>query len=176
VEPRPGRGGEREIRATCGARSRIVVGMSLAPDRPVPSLDDDEDVDVVAAFLARQLDAARWDHRAHLLDCHHLHADEGGPIGALDRMRPLIRAHNARVGLAPGSRGYHETITRYYVGAVHHAAVPVDGLLAEPALARTAPARHWSPRALGSPDAVTGWAPPDREPLPWSWPAEDRVP
>jgi hypothetical protein len=104
------------------------------------------------------------------LVCHHLLAVEGGPIPALDRMRSLIRAHNDRVGLAPGSRGYHETITRYFVGAVHHAAVPADGLLAVPALARTAPGRHWSPTALGSPDAVTGWAPPDREPLPWSWP------
>jgi hypothetical protein len=154
----------------------MLISMSLAPDRPVPPTGDD--ADVVARFLAGELDATRWDHRAHLLVCRHLLVVEGGPVGALARIRPLITAHNARVGLAPGSRGYHETITRYYVGAVHQAAAgqdvpataPADGLMAEPTLARTAPGRHWSPTALGSPDAVTGWAPPDREPLPWSWP------
>ncbi|HEX7135249.1 MAG TPA: hypothetical protein VF228_21930 [Iamia sp.] len=141
--------------------------MSVAPDHPVPPVGDEG---VVALFLAGQLDAVRWDHRAHLLVCHHLLAVEGGPAGALARMRPLIQAHNARVGLLPGSRGYHETITRYFIGAVHHPAPSADGLMAEPTLARTAPGRHWSPTALGSPDAVTGWAPPDRAPLPWVWP------
>lgn len=144
--------------------------MSLAPDRPVPPPPEDEHDDVVGLFLAGRLDAERWDHHAHLLVCHHLLAVEGGPVGALARMRPLIQAHNARVGLLPGSRGYHETITRYFVGAVHHAAVPVAGLLAEPTLARTAPGRHWSPTALGSPEAAAGWVRPDRAPLPWVWP------
>ena len=161
-----------ENRATCGAGSRIVRGMSLAPDPPVPHRvgTDAADADtVVALFLADRLDAAQWDHHAHLVVCHHLLAVEGGPVAALARMRPLIQAHNARVGTHTG-RGYHETITRYFIGAVHHAAVPADALMVEPTLARTAPGRHWSPTALGSPDAVTGWAPPDRAPLPWSWP------
>ncbi len=149
-----------EIRATCGARSRIVGSVPA----PVP-VDDD----VVARFLAGDLDARCWDHRAHLLVCHHLLATEGGPRGALARMRPLIQAHNARVGLRT-TRGYHETITCYFIGAVHHVAAPADRLMAEPALARTAPGRHWSPTALGSPEAAAGWRPPDRAPLPWRWP------
>jgi predicted component of type VI protein secretion system len=153
--------------------------MPVVPDRPAPPTAD-PDAELVARFLAGRLDAARWDHRAHLLVCHHLLAVEGGPVGALARLRPLIRAHNARVGTSTGRRrpegaaqasnGYHETITRYFVGAVHHAAPTVAGLLAEPTLARTAPGRHWSPTALGSPDAATGWVPPDRAPLPWVWP------
>lgn len=146
--------------------------MSVAPERPAPHLPSDQEVDddeVVSRFLAGALEARRWDHRAHLLVCHQLLVAEGGPAAALDRMRPLIQAHNARVGTR-GSRGYHETITRYFIGAVHHAAVSVPGLTAEPTLARTAPGRHWSPTALGSPEAAAGWVPPDRAPLPWVWP------
>ncbi len=129
--------------------------------------------DVVTLFLAGRLDAARWDHRAHLLVGHHLLATEGDPAAALARMRPLIQAHNARVGSRTG-RGYHETITRYFIGAVHHAAPGADDLLAVPALARTAPGRHWSPTALGSPEAAAGWVPPDLAPLSWTWPGTDR--
>lgn len=149
-----------ENRATCGARSPIVIVMSALPDGE----------DVVAQFLAGRLDAVRWDHHAHLLVCHHLLAVEGGPEGALARMRPLIQAHNARVGSRTG-RGYHETITRYFIGAVHHAAPSAEGLLAEPTLARTALGRHWTPTLLGSRAAVIGWVPPDRTPLPWAWPS-----
>lgn len=152
-----------ENRATSGARSRTLRVMSAPPD-----VDD-----VVTLFLAGRLDAPRWDHHAHLLVCHHLLAVEGGPQGALARMRPLIRSHNARVGTRTG-RGYHETITRYYIGAVHHAAPPVAGLGAEPALARTALGRHWTPTLLGSRQATTDWVPPDRAPLPWTWPEGDR--
>jgi hypothetical protein len=151
--------------------------MSVAPEPSAPPLGDE---DVVVQFLAGRLDADRWDHHAHLLVCHHLVAVGGGPVGALARIRPLIQAHNARVGLrtarrraegvAPTSKGYHETITRYFIGAVHHAAVPVAGLLAEPTLTRTAPGLHWSPTALGSPEARAGWVPPDRAALPWVWP------
>ncbi|HEV7720378.1 MAG TPA: hypothetical protein VGO60_03800 [Iamia sp.] len=146
--------------------------MSAAPEHSVPSAPDDGG-GVVGRFLAGRLDSERWDHRAHLLVCHHLLAVEGGPAAALARLRPLIQAHNARVGLRTG-RGYHETITCYFIGAVDHAAVSVDGLMAVPTLARTAPGRHWSPTALGSPEAAAGWVRPDRAPLPWVWPPADR--
>jgi len=125
--------------------------------------------DVVTLFLDGRLDAARWDHHAHLLVCHHLLAVEGGPDGALARMRPLIQAHNARVGTQTG-RSYHETITRYFIGAVHHVAPAVEDLRDAPALARTALGRHWTPTVLGSRAATAGWVPPDRTPLPWAWP------
>lgn len=140
--------------------------------------------DVVTLFLDGRLDAVRWDHHAHLLVCHHLLAVEGGPEGALARMRPLIQAHNARVGSRTGrgraeraakaSNGYHETITRYFIGAVHHAAPSVEGLRSEPTLARTALGRHWTPTLLGSRAAIDGWVPPDRAPLPWTWPGTER--
>jgi len=122
---------------------------------------------VVRAFLDGHLGAERWDHPAHLAVCHHLLAEEGEPEAAVTRMRPLIQSHNARVGVK--GRGYHETITRFYVWAVHHAdAASPEDLLADPALDRGAPLRHWSPTALGSPEAATGWVEPDRAPLPWS--------
>jgi hypothetical protein len=139
--------------------------MSVTPDHATATGAVDE---VVDAFLAGRLEAVRWDHRAHLLVAHHLLTVERGPAPALARMRPLIQAHNARVGTT--GRGYHETITRYFVGAVHHAAVPAEALMGEPALARTALDRHWSPAALASPAAVAGWAPPDRSALAWTWP------
>jgi hypothetical protein len=152
-----------ENRATCGAPSRILAVMSAPLDVE----------DVVSLFLDCRLDAVLWDHHAHLLVCHHLLTVEGGPEGALARMRPLIQAHNARVGTTTG-RGYHETITRYFIGAVHHAAPAVGSLLAEPTLARTAIGRHWTPTTLGSRAAVAGWVPPDRAPLPWAWPGSER--
>lgn len=139
--------------------------MSVAADRPLPPRRED----VVAPFLAGRLDAVRWDHHAHLLVCHHLLAVTGSPAAALDRMRPLIQAHNARVGLRT-ARGYHETITRYFIGAVHHAAPAAEGLMAEPTLARTAPGRYWSPATLGSAEAAAARVPPDRAPLRWVWP------
>ena len=124
---------------------------------------------MVERFLAGTLPAAAWTHRAHLLVCHHL-LQSASPTDVLADLRRRIPAHNERVGLPAGRRGYHETITRYFVEAVAAGPGTADELLADPACRRDAPQRHWSPEALATEAARTGWLPPDLEPLPWPAP------
>ena len=63
---------------------------------------------------------------------------------------------------------HHETVTAYYVGAVH-ALVDrsLDELVAHPACSRAAPLSHWSRERLFSVAARRRWVPPDLAPLPW---------
>ena len=139
--------------------------MSTPPSLPpVESVDD-----VIERFLAGTLDRDAWTHPAHLMVCRHLVDTTPDIDAAIARMQTLIQAHNARVGVAQGHGGYHETITRYYVQAVAATAPATTAdLLAAPALQREAPLRHWSREVLGSSEARSTWVPPDRDPLPWS--------
>jgi hypothetical protein len=92
------------------------------------------------------------------------------PAAALEHLRTAIRSYNESVGTAnTDTDGYHETITRYYVGAV--AAVrdlPLADVLAHPTCSRTAALDHWSRDLLFSVDARRHWIEPDLHPLPWS--------
>jgi hypothetical protein len=125
--------------------------------------------ELVHRFVTGTLDAEQWSHPAHLFACRHILATSETTAVAVDRLRTLIEAHNARVGVRPGHRGYHETITRYFVEAMAHTNPPtIAALLSEPALRREAPERHWSPEVLASAEAAHAWVPPDREPLPWA--------
>lgn len=70
------------------------------------------------AFLARTLPEPEWTHQAHFAALVHLIAAH--PEIDLDRQMPgLIWRYNVAVG-TPNSetRGYHETITRFYLAAV----------------------------------------------------------
>jgi hypothetical protein len=126
--------------------------------------------EVVAAFLAGTLPREAWTHPAHLFVCHHL-LQTASPDDVLDRLRVLIPAHNERVGVLPYHGGYHETVTRYYVGAVAHLApCSIPTLLAARTCRRDAPVRHWSSEVLRSPEARHAWVEPDRAPLPWTGP------
>lgn len=124
--------------------------------------------EVVERFLAGTLPREWWTHPAHLFVCHHL-LEAMSPDEVLADLRVRIPAHNQRVGVLPYHGGYHETITRYYVGAVAATApATTAALLAAPVCQREAPLRHWTPEAIGSPEARRTWVPPDRDPLPWS--------
>jgi hypothetical protein len=127
--------------------------------------------DVVDRFLHGTIDPDSWTHPAHLFVCRHVLATSETTERATARLRTLIEAHNARVGLRPGHGGYHETITRYFVEAMAHANPPtIAALLTEPRLRREAPRRHWSSALLGSDAARTAWVDPDLAPLPWAQP------
>lgn len=123
---------------------------------------------LVAAFEARTLPKLAWTHEAHLAVCWD--ADRRfGPERAVDVMRTLIRAYNDATG-QPNSdtEGYHETLTRYFVAAVHAAgAADPDALVELPSCRREAPLRHWSRQRLFSVQARRGWVEPDLAPLPW---------
>ena len=79
-----------------------------------------------------------------------------------------IRAYNEATGTPnTDAGGYHETLTAYYVGAVHAAATTPVALLTHPACRRDAPLRHWSRVRLLSVEARRSWLDPDLAPLPW---------
>jgi hypothetical protein len=142
---------------------RVGMAPHTADHRSTASVED-----VVARFLDGRLAADEWTHAAHLLVCRHvLDASETTDV-AIARLRHLIRAHNDRVGLRPGQGGYHETITRYFVGAMADADPPtIASLLTEPTLRRDAPLDHWSPELLATHEARTAWVDPDLAPVPW---------
>ena len=133
-----------------------------------PALPPATVAEVVARFLDGTLAAEHWTHPAHLFVCRHVLATSETPEVAVERMRALISAHNERVGVRPGHGGYHETITRYFVGAMAHTNPPtIAALLTEPSLRREAPLDHWSAALLADESARTGWVLPDLHPLAW---------
>lgn len=140
-----------------------MQGPAPTPHAPPPITVEE----LVARFLDGTLPRDAWTHPAHLFVCHHL-LQTATPHEVLEQLRVLIPAHNERVGILPYHGGYHETVTRYYVEAVSHAALRSTAeLLAAPSCQRDAPMRHWSPEVLGSPAARHTWVEPDRAPLPW---------
>mgnify|MGYP001816738770 CR=1 FL=1 len=127
------------------------------------------------AFLDRTLAKEEWDHRAHLTVCW-VTLDDRTPEAALGELRAAIRAYNEATGVAnTATGGYHETITRYFVGAVADLRAPtIEHVLADDRCRRTAPFDHWSRELLLSTDARLNWRAPDVAPLPWGDPFTDR--
>jgi hypothetical protein len=134
-----------------------------------------EAVRVVAGFMDGTLPHAEWTHRAHLTvalwyAAHH-DADE-----ALDLIRVGILRLNAAHGVpTTPTRGYHETITRFYMRVVAHFVEQEEsgGDWAERANRlvaryghRELPLRHYSEARLKSAEARAGWVEPDLLPLP----------
>ena len=133
------------------------------------------DLDVAAtydAFINGRLGIDEWTHEAHLAACL-VALETRTPAESIDFLRDAITAHNCGIAIRnTETSGYHETLTVYYVTAVHHAvadagASTLDGLLAEPTCGRKAPLNHWSETVLWSPEARLGWIPPDLAALPW---------
>jgi hypothetical protein len=125
-------------------------------------LSDDE---FLAAFHSLQITTAGFGHADHLrLAWIHLH--RSGWDAALDSVRAGLQAFAAYYGLA---HLYHETITAGWMWllATHQEATFEEFLQANEA--RLGPdllQRYWSPEALESEEARTGWVLPDRENLP----------
>lgn len=74
----------------------------------------------VERFIARTLPKPSWTHCAHLVVglWHLLHHS---PEESLSLLRVRIRAYNiATGGENTDTAGYHETLTQFYVTAVHH--------------------------------------------------------
>lgn len=129
------------------------------PDRPVADLRSQEIFDAV---LDRSWPKAEWDHEAHLRVCWVALLDHD-PIDAVPLLRTAIRTYNEATGVenTPTS-GYHETLTRYFVGAVASVDAPsIDGVLAAPQCQVGAPLRHWSRDVLFTPAARADWVEPD---------------
>ncbi|MEL7369578.1 MAG: hypothetical protein AAFN74_11740 [Myxococcota bacterium] len=122
---------------------------------------------LVEQFFASTLPKSEWTHEAHLTVCHHVLA-QIGVSKALETLRVSIRRYNEAVGTAnTDSSGYHETITRYYLGAVEFSGPDLSTVLKADLTSRNAPLRFWSKPALFSSEARNAWMPPDLAPLPW---------
>ncbi len=125
----------------------------------------------VAAFRARTLPRPEWDHFAHLTVGHHYVATYGAQE-ALARLRGDIAGYNEVSGVPNSdSRGYHETITAFYVRTIARyleqvpAAMPlvdqVHGLLNDALGSKALAFAFWSKSRLLSTDARRAWLDPD---------------
>lgn len=123
----------------------------------------------LAAFRHGTLPRELWTHEAHLIVAWSTLRQVDDAEVACALLIDQIRAYNRCDTTAASTVDCHQTLTRYYVLAIDalHPSTLSDVLLAR-TCSRLAPSRHWSPRALASAEARTGWVEPDRAPLPWS--------
>jgi hypothetical protein len=125
---------------------------------------------VVAGFRDGTLPHTEWTHRAHLTVAL-WYASHHPPAEALDLVRAGILRLNAAHGVpTTPTRGYHETITRFYMLVVTHHVAREDtaGDWAERANrfverygSRELPLRHYTEARLKSAEARAGWVEPD---------------
>ena len=131
---------------------------------------------LVAQFEAGTLPREAWTHQAHLT-VGLWYASRLPYEEALAAVREGIHRLNAAHGVrTTPTRGYHETITRFYVRVLRHYVASeeasagnweerVQALLARYG-DRELPLRHYSKDRLMSPEARFGWLEPDLRPLP----------
>lgn len=144
--------------------------------------------ELAAAFLAGALPKSAWTHEAHLRVAL-WHVLRYGPAEALDRMRQGIRAYNQATGVVNSDTGgYHETITRFYVGMIETFVRQNDTGLSQDILAdrlvaqagdRELPLRFYSRARLDSVAARRHWVEPDVRPLDFDiplWRTENESP
>jgi hypothetical protein len=141
-----------------------------------------EDDDALAAHVQALCDAtlpkARWTHAGHLAATTGLLLLRPD-IDARQRLPGLIRRLNESHGV-PNSdtRGYHETITFFFLAAIRDALSRDDAARAAHARAnaliagplgagKRVMAPYWSETLLFSPAARRGWVEPDLAPLPY---------
>ncbi len=132
---------------------------------------------LAAGFLDGTLPCDQWTHAAHLT-VGLWHAREYPPSEALDRVRAGIRRYNAACGVVTTTtRGYHETLTRFYMGLIVHYLRGVadrsdwlrvtNDLIARHGQ-RDLPLRYYTRERLMSPAARATWLEPDVRGLEWS--------
>jgi len=129
---------------------------------------------LVDAFEACTLTHAEWTHAAHV-SVATWYVLFYGKHDATDRMRFGIQKLNATHGVpTTPTRGYHETLTRFYVWLVARElrAKPIDASLAEITNAvvdacddRSIPLAYYSRERLMSWEARTTWVEPDLLPM-----------
>jgi len=154
---------------------------------PVAQSALDAEDQIVRGFLSRTLPITQWTHHAHLR-VGLWHVLQCGAVRSLGLLRDRISAYNESTGVANTDRsGYHETLTRFYVGLIDSFSRRVDRLqpfeeLARELIAgygdRELPLRFYSRERLFSVPARRSWLPPDLTPLPdgWALEMEDQSP
>jgi hypothetical protein len=123
----------------------------------------------LTAFRDGSLPREMWTHEAHLIVTWATLREVGDAETTCALLIEQIRAYNRCDTTTAALVDCHQTLTRYYVLAIDalQPSTLSDVMLAR-SCTRLAPSRHWSPRALASTAARTGWVEPDRAPLPWA--------
>lgn len=124
------------------------------------------DLEFLDAFETGGISTAEFHHRDHLRLAW-VQVRRLGPQEASGAVSAGIRRFAAAHGL---DRLYHETLTRFWVRIVAHAAEPTfeDTLRLHPLLLdKELPLRHWSREALFGDAARANWVEPDLAPLPF---------
>lgn len=123
---------------------------------------------VIDAFCDRSLPKSEWTHEAHLRVCWAALATRT-TSETVDFLRGAIRSYNEATGVEnTTTSGYHETLTRYFVGAVASLrADEISAVLDAPRCQTSAPLAHWSRECLFGSDARTRWVAPDLAPTPF---------
>lgn len=120
-------------------------------------------------FVNGRLGLKEWTHEAHLITTWVALRDRT-PAETLAFLRHAIQTHNCGIGITnDDASGYHETLTVYYVTAVHQAAAPSPEALYDIATCgRKAALEFWSRDVLFSVEARRRWVEPNLGPLPWT--------
>lgn len=123
---------------------------------------------VALAFADGTLPKPEWTHEAHLRVCWATLSTRT-PGEALPWLRTSIRRYNELTGVAnTATSGYHETLTRYFVGAVASLdASTIAEVLDAEVCSTVAPLSFWSRDVLFGERARAEWVPPDQTGLPW---------
>lgn len=125
---------------------------------------------IVAGFVDCTLPCEEWTHRAHLTvglwHAGHYPADE-----ALNRVRDGIQRYNQKCGVVDSpTRGYHETLTCFYMRVIGSYLseradrtdwVALTNHLVEQCGNRDFPLGYYSRERLMSSEARADWVPPD---------------
>lgn len=125
----------------------------------------------VEAWELGTLPKAEWSHAAHVAvaACYRVRYGDD----ALGRIRAGILRYNTAVGTPnTDTRGYHETLTRFWTHVIGETVTGIDDPWAAAcvAVARYGPARdlhtrHYGFDVVGSVAARRGWVEPDLLPL-----------
>ncbi|MGD9905516.1 MAG: hypothetical protein AB7U83_18760 [Vicinamibacterales bacterium] len=130
----------------------------------------------IAAWRAGTLPKPEWTHAAHVGVCA-WHAWDGAALEAVfAAMKRGITAYNLAVGTAnTATSGYHETLTRFWVGVVvahgrqARAATRLEAVRSAVAAYGTARGLHseyYGFDVVNDSRARAAWVPPDRRPAP----------
>lgn len=128
-----------------------------------------EQLELVERFRDTNLAFERWNHRAHLVVAFWVLTHQ--PLEpAVDWLRENIQSYN-RAHQVPTteSRGYHETMTRFWAALVHRFMVEAPTKSCSEMLEvlgdKELPLKYYRRSTLFSAQARAGWVPPDLQSL-----------
>lgn len=129
-----------------------------------------EQEELLRRFRSCQLEASEWTHRAHLRVAIATLRTDSPEIALADLRRDIQRLNLSHGVVTTAERGYHETLTRFWLWRVWASLEEAgreasESLLLELAGGPGEPLRYYSRSRLFSWEARIGWLEPDLAPL-----------